>query len=168
VLVLCMSANAFGSDWAQLESSTFRFRDPLEQGKAASFLCGCDDSPIKGTLSQSFASTAPEDRDRICKAAGSCYPQVQANGGRRIHRVHKRLLFSANWLIDITEHVKMPQRCGERPRGTGFPVFQTPEEPGMSLGGRVLPRTLSGADIRISPRCVSIFPQWRLSHGFGG
>ena len=28
VLVLCMSANAFGSDWAQLESGTFRFRDP--------------------------------------------------------------------------------------------------------------------------------------------
>lgn len=27
VPVLRMSANAFGSDWAQLESSTFRFRD---------------------------------------------------------------------------------------------------------------------------------------------
>ena len=32
VLVLCMSANAFGSDWAQLESGTFRFRDPLNKG----------------------------------------------------------------------------------------------------------------------------------------
>ncbi|HEV7405253.1 MAG TPA: toll/interleukin-1 receptor domain-containing protein, partial [Chthoniobacteraceae bacterium] len=31
VLVLCMSANAFGSDWAQLESGTFRFRDPLNE-----------------------------------------------------------------------------------------------------------------------------------------
>ena len=31
VLVLCMSANAFGSDWAQLEASTFRFRDPLNK-----------------------------------------------------------------------------------------------------------------------------------------
>ncbi|MBB5031776.1 toll/interleukin-1 receptor domain-containing protein [Prosthecobacter vanneervenii] len=29
VLVLCISAKAFGSDWAQLEPSTFRFRDPL-------------------------------------------------------------------------------------------------------------------------------------------
>lgn len=29
VLVLCMSANVFGSDWAQLEAGTFRFRDPL-------------------------------------------------------------------------------------------------------------------------------------------
>jgi len=31
VLVLCMSANAFGSDWAQLDAGTFRFRDPLNQ-----------------------------------------------------------------------------------------------------------------------------------------
>ena len=31
VMVLCMSANAFGSDWAQLESGTFRFRDPLNK-----------------------------------------------------------------------------------------------------------------------------------------
>ncbi|MET0623922.1 MAG: TIR domain-containing protein [Pyrinomonadaceae bacterium] len=31
VLLLCMSANAFGSDWAQLESQTLRFRDPLNQ-----------------------------------------------------------------------------------------------------------------------------------------
>ena len=31
VLVLCMSANAFGSDWAQLEAGTFRFRDPLNR-----------------------------------------------------------------------------------------------------------------------------------------
>ncbi|MFH0781548.1 MAG: toll/interleukin-1 receptor domain-containing protein [Pseudomonadota bacterium] len=29
VLVLCMSAQAFGSNWAQLETDTFRFRDPL-------------------------------------------------------------------------------------------------------------------------------------------
>ena len=34
VLVLCMSANAFGSDWAQLESGTFRFRDPLNKERA--------------------------------------------------------------------------------------------------------------------------------------
>lgn len=31
VLVLCISANAFGSDWSQLESGTFRFRDPLSK-----------------------------------------------------------------------------------------------------------------------------------------
>ena len=46
VLVLCMSANAFGSDWAQLESGTFRFRDPLN--KERRFLpLRLDDAPSK-------------------------------------------------------------------------------------------------------------------------
>src|ERR1700689_972333 len=46
VLVLCMSANAFGSDWAQLESGTFRFRDPLN--KERRFLpLRLDDTPSK-------------------------------------------------------------------------------------------------------------------------
>jgi WD40 repeat protein len=31
VLVLCMSAHAYGSDWVKLESGTFRFRDPLNR-----------------------------------------------------------------------------------------------------------------------------------------
>ena len=31
VLVLCMSANVFGSDWARLESGPLRFRDPLNK-----------------------------------------------------------------------------------------------------------------------------------------
>jgi hypothetical protein len=31
ILVLCMSANAFGWDWAQLEAGTFGFRDPLNK-----------------------------------------------------------------------------------------------------------------------------------------
>jgi len=35
-LVLCMSASAFGSDWAQLEAGTFRLRDPLN--KACRFI----------------------------------------------------------------------------------------------------------------------------------
>lgn len=51
VLVLCMSANAFGSDWAQLESGTFRFRDPLN--KQRRFLpLRLDDASIKGSLAQ--------------------------------------------------------------------------------------------------------------------
>ena len=62
VLVLCMSANAFGSDWAQLacpaiasvrrrKSGTFRFRDPLN--KERRFLpLRLDDAPIKAFLAQ--------------------------------------------------------------------------------------------------------------------
>lgn len=49
VLVLCMSANAFGSDWAQLESGTFRFRDPLN--KERRFLpLRLDDTPHQRLL----------------------------------------------------------------------------------------------------------------------
>lgn len=51
VLVLCMSANAFGSEWARLESGTFHFRDPLN--KQRRFLpLRLDDAPIKGSLAQ--------------------------------------------------------------------------------------------------------------------
>jgi len=51
VLVLCMSANAFGSDWAQLEAGTFRFRDPLNKDRRFIPL-RLDDAPVKGSLAQ--------------------------------------------------------------------------------------------------------------------
>ena len=51
VLVLCISANPFCSDWAQLESGTFRFRDPLN--KERRFLpLRLDDTVAKGSLAQ--------------------------------------------------------------------------------------------------------------------
>ncbi len=51
VLALCMSAHAFGSDWAQLEAGTFRFRDPLNKERRFIPL-RLDDAPIKGSLAQ--------------------------------------------------------------------------------------------------------------------
>ena len=51
VLVLCMSAAAFGSDWARLEAGTFRFRDPLNKERRFIPL-RLDDAPIKGSLAQ--------------------------------------------------------------------------------------------------------------------
>jgi hypothetical protein len=51
VLVLCMSANAFGSDWAQLEANTFRFRDPLNKERRFIPL-RLDNAPLKGSLAQ--------------------------------------------------------------------------------------------------------------------
>jgi hypothetical protein len=51
VLVLCMSANAFGSEWAQLEVGTFRFRDPLNKERRFIPL-RLDEAPIKGSLAQ--------------------------------------------------------------------------------------------------------------------
>jgi small GTP-binding protein len=50
-VVFCMSANAFGSDWAQLEAYTFRFRDPL--AKERRFIpLRLDETPIKGSIAQ--------------------------------------------------------------------------------------------------------------------
>ncbi|HLB72516.1 MAG TPA: toll/interleukin-1 receptor domain-containing protein [Sedimentisphaerales bacterium] len=51
VLVLCMSANAFASDWATLESQTFRFRDPLNKDRRFIPL-RLDEAHIKGSLAQ--------------------------------------------------------------------------------------------------------------------
>lgn len=62
ILVLCMSANAFGSDWAQLESGTFRFRDPLNKNRRLIPL-RLDDAPIKGSLAQfRYITWHPDDR----------------------------------------------------------------------------------------------------------
>jgi hypothetical protein len=56
VLVLCMSANAFGSDWAQLEAGTcgrgnLPFRDRLNQERRLIPL-RLDDAPVRGSLAQ--------------------------------------------------------------------------------------------------------------------
>ncbi len=51
VLVLCMSTNAFASDWATLESQTFRFRDPLNKDRRFIPL-RLDKAPVKGSLAQ--------------------------------------------------------------------------------------------------------------------
>ena len=51
VLLLCMSRNAFGSDWAQLEANTFRFRDPLNK-KRRFIPLRLDDAEPKGSLAQ--------------------------------------------------------------------------------------------------------------------
>ncbi len=51
VLVLCMSAHAFASDWSQLEAGTFRFRDPLNK-KRRFIPLRLDNAPIKGSLAQ--------------------------------------------------------------------------------------------------------------------
>jgi small GTP-binding protein len=64
VLVLCMSAHAFGSDWAQLESGTFRFRDPLNSERRFVPL-RLDDAPIRGALAQFlYIDWGVEDREQ--------------------------------------------------------------------------------------------------------
>ena len=64
VLVLCMSAQAFGSDWAQLEADTFRFRDPLNQDRRFIPL-RLDDALVKGSVAQFLCvNWRPADREQ--------------------------------------------------------------------------------------------------------
>jgi hypothetical protein len=64
ILILCMSAHAFGSDWATLESQTFRFRDPLNQERRFIPL-RLDTAPIKGSLAQFlYINWLSEDREQ--------------------------------------------------------------------------------------------------------
>jgi hypothetical protein len=77
VLVLCMSENAFGSDWAQLEAGTFRFRDPLN--KERRFIpMRLDEAPIKGSLAQFFCvNWLSRDRDHeYPKLLEACQPSA--------------------------------------------------------------------------------------------
>lgn len=73
VLVLCMSASAFGSDWAKLESYTFRFRDPLNRERRFIPL-RLDAAPIKGSLAQFlYINWLPEVREQeYAKLLGAC------------------------------------------------------------------------------------------------
>ena len=64
--MLCMSANAFGSDWA-LERQTFRFRDPLNPERRFIPLW-LDNAPIEGTLVQFlYINWCPQTCDKSKK-----------------------------------------------------------------------------------------------------
>ena len=80
VLVLCMSANAFGSNWAQLEAGTFRFRDPLNKQRRFIPL-RLDDAPIKGSLGQFlYIKWLHEDREQeYAKLLEACRPPAKPN-----------------------------------------------------------------------------------------
>jgi small GTP-binding protein len=78
VLVLCMSAQAFGSDWAQLEAGTFRFRDPLNKERRFIPL-RLDEAPIKGALVQFlYVNWLPADRElEYPKLLEACRPPAK-------------------------------------------------------------------------------------------
>ena len=82
VLVLCMSANAFGSDWAQLEAGTFRFRDPLSQDRRFIPL-RLDDAPIRGSLAQFlYVNWLPANREQeYAKILEACRHTDSSVGG---------------------------------------------------------------------------------------
>lgn len=77
-LVLCMSEHAFGSDWATLESQTFRFRDPLNKERRFIPL-QIDEVSLRGTLVQFLCiGWRGEDRERAYpKLLEACRPLVR-------------------------------------------------------------------------------------------
>lgn len=90
VLLLCMSANAFGSDWARLESGTFRFRDPLNKDRRFIPL-RLDDSPIKGSLAQFLYIDwhAPNRELEYAKLVQGCRPPTKPSAAG-LQAAHER------------------------------------------------------------------------------
>ncbi len=87
VLVLCMSANAFGSDWAGLEAGTFRFRDPLNKERRFIPL-RLDDAPVKGSLAQFlYVDWRPEARGgSYARLLEACRPPARKPAAARKDR----------------------------------------------------------------------------------
>ena len=103
VLVLCMSAHAFGSDWAQLEAGTFRFRDPLNQERRFIPL-RLDDAPIKcGAASAKAASKYTQAPATACALSTPV---------RRRDRWHERQIppFAAPSTIPLSGRLLFPAR----------------------------------------------------------
>ncbi len=111
LLVLCMSANAFGSDWAQLEGGTFRFRDPLNIERRFIPL-RLDDAPIKGSLAQFlYIDWLPAVREQeYVKLLEACRPPAKQTTtaaarkqyAKRVSRLHSRKIAALQFNSDGT------------------------------------------------------------------
>jgi WD40 repeat protein len=105
VLVLCMSVDAFGSDWAQLEAGTFRFRDPLNKERRFIPL-RLDSSHIKGSLAQflyiDWVGAAVELE--YTKLLEACRPPKKIKRRRKYVRIE--------WAI---ETIRIPFKVGRGP-----------------------------------------------------
>jgi len=100
VLVLCLSQAALAADWPQLESHTFRFKDPLNHNRRFIPL-RLDDTPTKGSLAQfSYIDWRPEQRENeYPKLVEACRHKIASlkteTGSTRIH--------SAKWIGRIDD-----------------------------------------------------------------
>ena len=91
-LALFMSENSFGSDWAQLEAGTFRFRDPLNKNRR--FIpVRLDQSEIKGSLQQFFYIdlTVTDLTPEYNKLLEACKPTIIKKPATTENRHHKFL-----------------------------------------------------------------------------
>ena len=112
VLVLCMSANAFAAEWAQLEAGTFRFRDPLNAQRRFIPL-RLDDAPINDSLATFLAINwqAAEREQEYPKLLAACRkliipatPEKQQAQERLLTRIlslgHADSIVSVAWSPD--------------------------------------------------------------------
>ncbi len=79
LLVFCMSANAFGSDWTDLETGAFRFRDPAHKERRFIPL-RLDDAPIKDALAQFLYIDWRQEADReqeYAKLLAACRGEIE-------------------------------------------------------------------------------------------
>lgn len=118
VLVLCMSANAFGSDWTQLESYTFRFRDPLNKERRFIPL-RLDEAEIKGSLAQFlYINWLPEEREQsYAKLLEACRPPAKLTmAGTQAamvasESINTSVVYSANANNSETMNILYPYMC---------------------------------------------------------
>jgi WD40 repeat protein len=102
VLVLVMSANAFGSDWSQLEANTFRFRDPINRDRRFIPL-RLDQEPIPGSLAQfSYIKWTPEHRE-------SEYPKLLASCKLQVTSTKRKTWISYEQFAERTLYLDTPQ-----------------------------------------------------------
>jgi hypothetical protein len=87
VLVLFMSANAFGSDWALLETYTSRFKDPMNK-KLGFIPLRLDSTPIKLSLEQfRYVDWTVEDTTHAYQELiESCRPRASGSSPTRYSR----------------------------------------------------------------------------------
>ena len=85
VLIFCMSKNSFGSDWAQLELSTFQFRDPLNRERRFIPL-RLDDGDILPAFQQFLYVDwrAPQIQTEYLKLLSACAPQKRSAQGKQL------------------------------------------------------------------------------------
>jgi GTPase SAR1 family protein len=83
VLVLCMTANAFGPEWSTLESQTLRFRDPLN-GTRRFVPLRLDDVPVQGSLARyRFIDWQAQDREEAyAQLLRACSEALPSPAGR--------------------------------------------------------------------------------------
>ncbi len=111
LLVLCMSAHSFGSDWATLESQAFRFRDPLNKERRFIPL-RLDEAPLRGSLAQLlYIKWLPEDREQeYSKLLEACWPpatEAQTARGRKIIQAYSQSTEEGSARID-SDNVSVP------------------------------------------------------------